>query len=116
MRLINDKLTTATDEVLDAMTLEQLLEHVSRASAIAAGDVLHLRCHWSLSMVTCQKPIVSASLTSRDLTPDIHITCSSHSESAFNTPRDGSQPADIRHLSVCCSPAGWGCRCRRIFR
>lgn len=32
VRLINDKLTTATDSVLDAMTLEQLLEHVNRAS------------------------------------------------------------------------------------
>ena len=33
MRLINDKLTGATDDVLDAMTLEQLLEHVNRASS-----------------------------------------------------------------------------------
>jgi Rrf2 family transcriptional regulator, cysteine metabolism repressor len=32
VRLINDKLTGATDDVLDAMTLEQLLEHVNRAS------------------------------------------------------------------------------------
>ena len=31
VHLINDKLTTATDDVLDAMTLEQLLEHVNRA-------------------------------------------------------------------------------------
>ena len=33
VRLINDKLTQATDDVLDAMTLEQLLEHVNRASS-----------------------------------------------------------------------------------
>jgi Rrf2 family cysteine metabolism transcriptional repressor len=32
VRLINDKLTEATDDVLDAMTLEQLLEHVARAT------------------------------------------------------------------------------------
>ena len=32
-RLINDKLTDAMDQVLDAMTLEELLEHVSRASS-----------------------------------------------------------------------------------
>jgi Rrf2 family protein len=32
VRLINDKLTTATDAVLDTMTLEQLLEHVNRAT------------------------------------------------------------------------------------
>ncbi len=32
VRLINDKLTMATDDVLDAMTLEALLEHVNRAS------------------------------------------------------------------------------------
>src|SRR4051812_31682227 len=31
VHLINDKLTTATDEVLDTMTLEQLMEHVNRA-------------------------------------------------------------------------------------
>src|SRR5438067_4088361 len=31
VRLLNDRLTTATDEVLDALTLEQLLEHVTRA-------------------------------------------------------------------------------------
>lgn len=31
VRLINDKLTSATDEVLDTMTLEQLMEHVNRA-------------------------------------------------------------------------------------
>ncbi|MGE5611480.1 MAG: RrF2 family transcriptional regulator [Bacillota bacterium] len=32
VRLINSKLTEATDEVLDNMTLEELLEHVTRAS------------------------------------------------------------------------------------
>lgn len=32
VRLINDKLTDATDDVLDNMTLEELLEHVNRAS------------------------------------------------------------------------------------
>jgi Rrf2 family transcriptional regulator, cysteine metabolism repressor len=31
VRLINDKLTSATDDVLDSMTLEQLMEHVARA-------------------------------------------------------------------------------------
>jgi Rrf2 family protein len=31
VRLINEKLTEATDDVLDAMTLEQLMEHVNRA-------------------------------------------------------------------------------------
>lgn len=31
VRLLNDRLTQATDEVLDTMTLEQLLEHVNRA-------------------------------------------------------------------------------------
>ena len=31
-RLLNEKLTTALDEVLDAMTLEQLMEHVAKAS------------------------------------------------------------------------------------
>ena len=30
VHLINDRLTDATDEVLDAMTLEQLLEHIAR--------------------------------------------------------------------------------------
>ena len=30
VRLINEQLTDATDDVLDAMTLEQLLEHVSK--------------------------------------------------------------------------------------
>ena len=33
VRLINDKLTDATDVVLDNMTLEQLLEHVNRAAS-----------------------------------------------------------------------------------
>ena len=33
VRLINDKLTEATDDVLNAMTLEQLLDHVNRASS-----------------------------------------------------------------------------------
>jgi Rrf2 family cysteine metabolism transcriptional repressor len=33
VRLINDKLTDATDEVLDQMTLEQLLDHVNRAAS-----------------------------------------------------------------------------------
>jgi Rrf2 family protein len=32
VRLINQKLTDATDEVLDRMTLEELLEHVNRAA------------------------------------------------------------------------------------
>jgi len=31
VNLINDRLTVATDEVLDDLTLEQLLEHVARA-------------------------------------------------------------------------------------
>jgi Rrf2 family protein len=31
VRLLNEKLTTAMDDVLDAMTLEQLMEHVGRA-------------------------------------------------------------------------------------
>jgi Rrf2 family protein len=31
VRLLNEKLTDATDEVLDAMTLEQLMEYVGRA-------------------------------------------------------------------------------------
>jgi len=31
VRLLNEKLTNAMDEVLDAMTLEQLMEHVGRA-------------------------------------------------------------------------------------
>lgn len=33
IRLINDKLTDATDQVLDAMTLEELLEQVNRAGS-----------------------------------------------------------------------------------
>lgn len=33
VRLINEKLTEATDSVLDQMTLEQLVEHVNRASS-----------------------------------------------------------------------------------
>lgn len=32
VRLINRKLTDATDEVLDHMTLEELLEHITRAT------------------------------------------------------------------------------------
>jgi Rrf2 family protein len=32
VRLLNEKLTEATDEVLDNMTLEQLLEHVGKAT------------------------------------------------------------------------------------
>jgi Rrf2 family protein len=32
VRLLNDKLTDATDEVLDAMTLEQLMDYVNRAA------------------------------------------------------------------------------------
>ena len=31
VRLLNQKLTTSMDDVLDTMTLEQLMEHVSRA-------------------------------------------------------------------------------------
>jgi Rrf2 family protein len=33
VRLISQRLTDATDEVLDNMTLEELMEHVSRASS-----------------------------------------------------------------------------------
>lgn len=33
VRLINEKLTTATDAVLDAMTLEQLMEQINRAGS-----------------------------------------------------------------------------------
>jgi Rrf2 family transcriptional regulator, cysteine metabolism repressor len=33
VRLLNDRLTQATDEVLDKMTLEQLLEQINRASS-----------------------------------------------------------------------------------
>ena len=32
-RLLNDKLTQATDDALDHLTLEQLVEHVSRAAS-----------------------------------------------------------------------------------
>ena len=34
VRMINDKLTEATDEVLDSMTLEQLMEHVGRLTNV----------------------------------------------------------------------------------
>jgi Rrf2 family cysteine metabolism transcriptional repressor len=34
VRLINDKLTKATDDVLDHFTLEELMEHVNRASNV----------------------------------------------------------------------------------
>lgn len=34
VRLLNDRLTEATDDVLDAMTLEQLVEHVNRAASL----------------------------------------------------------------------------------
>ena len=34
VRLINEQLTVATDEVLDNMTLEQLMDHVSRAGSM----------------------------------------------------------------------------------
>jgi len=34
VRLLNEKLTDATDQVLDQMTLEQLLEHVNRAAGV----------------------------------------------------------------------------------
>jgi DNA-binding IscR family transcriptional regulator len=33
VRLINEKLTDATDQVLDTMSVEELLEHVNRASS-----------------------------------------------------------------------------------
>jgi DNA-binding IscR family transcriptional regulator len=33
VRLVNQRLTDATDEVLDNMTLEQLMEHVNRATS-----------------------------------------------------------------------------------
>jgi Rrf2 family protein len=33
VRLLNDKLTQATDDVLDKMTLEQLLEQITRATS-----------------------------------------------------------------------------------
>jgi len=32
VRLLNDRLTQATDQVLDKLTLEQLLEHITRAT------------------------------------------------------------------------------------
>ena len=32
--LINERLTEATDEVLDDMTLEQLIEQISRAGSV----------------------------------------------------------------------------------
>ena len=34
VRLINEKLTQAMDDVLDQMTLEQLMEHVNRAGNV----------------------------------------------------------------------------------
>lgn len=34
VRLVNEKLTQATDDVLDAITLEQLVEHVNRATSV----------------------------------------------------------------------------------
>jgi Rrf2 family protein len=34
VRLLNDRLTQATDDVLDKLTLEQLMEHVNRAANI----------------------------------------------------------------------------------
>lgn len=34
VHLLNEKLTDATDDVLDTMTLEQLLEHVTRAGGV----------------------------------------------------------------------------------
>ena len=34
VRLINERLTDATDDVLDNLTLEQLMEHVSRAGSL----------------------------------------------------------------------------------
>jgi Rrf2 family protein len=34
VRLINERLTDATDDVLDAMTLEQLLDNISRAGSL----------------------------------------------------------------------------------
>jgi Rrf2 family protein len=34
VHLLNEKLTEATDEVLDRMTLEQLMEHVNRAASV----------------------------------------------------------------------------------
>jgi DNA-binding IscR family transcriptional regulator len=37
VRLLNDKLTSATEAVLNEMTLEELLEHVSRATSRTEG-------------------------------------------------------------------------------
>ena len=34
VRLLNDRLTQATDEVLDNLTLEELLEHINRATTL----------------------------------------------------------------------------------
>ena len=34
VHLLNDKLTEATDDVLDKMTLEELVEHVGRATSV----------------------------------------------------------------------------------
>ena len=34
VRLLNDALTQATDDVMDNMTLEQLVEHVNRATSV----------------------------------------------------------------------------------
>ena len=34
VRLINERLADATDDVLDSMTLDQLMEHVSRAGSL----------------------------------------------------------------------------------
>lgn len=34
VRLVNEKLTQSTDDVLDAITLEQLVEHVNRATSV----------------------------------------------------------------------------------
>ena len=34
MRLINERLTDATDEVLDAMTLEELVEHTAKVGNV----------------------------------------------------------------------------------
>jgi Rrf2 family protein len=34
VRLLNDRLTQATDDVLDAMTLDQLLEHVNKTTSV----------------------------------------------------------------------------------
>jgi Rrf2 family protein len=34
VRLLNERLTKATDEVLDALTLDQLVDHVNRATSL----------------------------------------------------------------------------------